>query len=193
MDLWFSPVNLKGGDCSWAIPLPCLLVMSAPRVLPRLLSPCVAFNGFFFLPICGRRADSPSVRVTSSRHPRISSANLFMDEARGGTVRIVYRRRNAMYSYAARTGKRRTYSWADLGPRCCLLVYSCIWLDVLLDAYWVSLSTALSWHAMQMYAWMQTYLYLHYAVQSGMVYCVIIKFVGTNLLVVSSSSEQPFL
>lgn len=57
---------------------------------------------FFLLPICGRRADSPSVRVTSSQHPRISSANLFMD-ARGGTaIRIVYRRHDAMYSYAAR-------------------------------------------------------------------------------------------
>lgn len=80
------------------------------RGLPRFYPPASRSMDFFLLPICGRRPDSPSVRVTSSQHPRISSANLFMDGARGGTARIVYRRHNAMYSYAARTGKRRTYS-----------------------------------------------------------------------------------
>jgi len=39
-------INLKGGDCSWAILHPGLLVMSAPRVA-SLSFPCVAFNGFF--------------------------------------------------------------------------------------------------------------------------------------------------
>lgn len=88
-------VNLKGGDCSIP-PRVCLLCQheGLPCFYP-LPDVAVAFNGFFFSrSLCGRRPDSSSVRVTSSRHPRISSANLFMGDARGGMVRIVYRRRS---------------------------------------------------------------------------------------------------
>lgn len=90
-------VNLKGGDCS--IPPQGLLVMSA-RGVALLLSSCsirrcrVQWIFFSSRSLCGRRPDSSSVRVTSSRHPRISCANLFMGDARGGMVCIVYRRRS---------------------------------------------------------------------------------------------------
>jgi len=57
--------------------------------LPRFYPPTSRSMDFFLLPICGRRPDSSSVRVTSSQHPRISSANLFMDDARGGTAHCV--------------------------------------------------------------------------------------------------------
>lgn len=153
-------VNLKGGG---------LLVGDSPPWSACYVSAegCFAFIPlrrvqWIFFSFSDLRTSTRFAECESNKLP--TSENIFRKfiygrRARGGTVRIVYRRHNAaMYSYAARTGKRRTYSWADLGPRCCLLVYSCIWLDVLLDAYGVSLSAALSWHAMQMYARMQTYI-----------------------------------
>lgn len=87
-------VNLKGGDCSIPPSGFACYVSTRGCLYPPALRRCRVQWIFFSRSLCGRRPDSSSVRVTSSRHPRISCANLFMGDARGGMVCIVYRRRS---------------------------------------------------------------------------------------------------
>lgn len=82
----------------------------------------------FFLPI-SLRASTRFVECESNKLP--ASENIFRKFIYGWRARrngahcvpktVLY---NAMYSYVARTGKRRTYSWADL--RIPPLLFACL-------------------------------------------------------------------
>jgi len=112
-----KPQRLLVGDLS--PPRACLLCQHGGLVpLPSPAAFVSLSIDFLFLsfPI-SPRASSRFVGCECNKlpaHPRISSANLFMGDARGGMARALCTEdgltHNAVYSYVARSGKRRTYS-----------------------------------------------------------------------------------